>query len=83
MKYKDITNIRKLCTISTMCNKYNNYIQYIQTINTATMSGPFSFDKFRENTLYLSYLGEFSVLYLIYFSIITQFLPQVNKENCN
>lgn len=58
---KAITNIRKLY------NKYNNYIQYIQAINTSTMSRPFTFDKFRENISWLSYLGESKVLYLIYF----------------
>ena len=47
-----------------MYSKYNNYIQ---GINTSAMSSPFAFDKFRENTPYLSYLGESKVLYLIYF----------------
>ena len=61
IKKKTITNIRK-----STYNNYNNYIQYIQAINTSTMPSPFAYDKFRENTPYLSeYLGESKVLNLI------------------
>ena len=62
IKKKTVTNIGK-----TIYNKYNNYIQYLQAINTSTMSSPFAFDKFRENISYVFSLGEFKVLYLIYF----------------
>ena len=51
VKKKAITNVRK-----TIYNKYSNYIQYIQAINISTISSPFAFDKFRENTPYLSCL---------------------------
>ena len=65
IKKKAVTNIRK--TI------YNKYIQYLQAINTSTMSSPFEFDKFKENTPYLSHPGEFKVLYLVYFLSLIAF----------
>ena len=64
-KGKAITNIRKLYTISARTIYINNV--YSTTISTSTLSSPSAFDKFGENTLYLSYLGESNILHIIYF----------------
>ena len=39
----------------------------MKAINTSVMFSPFAFGKFREILHYLYCLGEFKVLYLIYF----------------